>query len=152
EAAFGAIHAPDFDPQKAVVLDNTSAPPPSGPPSLDGQGAQATGVRNLFYTRYSPEDFSVVAVTPAPAYLVLAEVWYPGWRAWVDGVETPIYRANFAFRAVYLATPGEHTVSMRFQPASFRWGLGLTLVTVLGLLGWAVVAGWKKRRRAGQRP
>jgi uncharacterized membrane protein YfhO len=83
-------------------------------------------------------------VTPAPAYLVFAEVWYPGWRAWVDGVEAPIYRANFAFRAVYLATPGEHTVVMRFQPATFQWGLAITILTTLGLLGWS---GWAAYRR-----
>ncbi len=142
EAAFGAIHAPSFDPQGAVVLDSSSAQP--APPALDGEGVDAAGERNLFYTAYSPEDFAVVAVTPAPAYLVFAEVWYPGWRAWVDGVEAPIYRANFAFRAVFLATPGEHTVIMRFQPATFQWGMAITLLTFLGLLGWA---GWAAHRR-----
>jgi hypothetical protein len=150
EAAFGAIHAPSFDPQSAVVLDSssTAAAPPS---ALDGQGAQTAGERNLFYTVYSPEETAVVAVTPAPAYLVFAEVWYPGWRAWVDGVEAPIYLADFAFRAVYLPAPGEHTVVMRFQPATFQAGLALTLLTLLGLMGWSGLTAYRRRLWASAR-
>src|SRR6185503_6510456 len=55
EAAFGAIHAPAFDPQSAVVVDASSAA--AAPPALDGQGARAAGERNVFYTAYAPEEF-----------------------------------------------------------------------------------------------
>lgn len=120
EAAFAAIHAPTFDPARQVVIED-------GPP-LAASAPEAGS--NLYYLRYAPESFSVVAVTPAPAYLVFSEVWYPGWRAQVDEVEVPIYRANFTFRAVRLE-PGEHTVTMWFDPLSFKLGLGLTLLTLV---------------------
>ncbi len=139
EAAFGAIQTPGFDPERAVVLDTTSAaapPPKVGPPPADAP--------TVFYTAYAPEAYSIVARTAAPAYLVLSEVWYPGWRAWVDGVETPVYRANFAFRAVYVPA-GEHTVIMRFDPPAWRIGLTMTLVTLLALAGWALWT-WRRRR------
>jgi hypothetical protein len=128
EEAFGAIHAPHFDPAQAVVVENG--------PALSG--GRQDGASNLYYTGYAPEAYSVVAVTPAPAYLVFSEVWYPGWRAWVDGVEVPIYRANFAFRAVWLASPGSHTVVMRFDPWSWKAGLALTLLTLAGLAACVV--------------
>ena len=145
EAAFGAIHAPGFDPRSAVVLDtlvvvNAAAPAPN----LDGHGALLAGERNLYYTAYAPEEFAVVAVTPAPAYLVLAEVWYPGWRAWLDGIEVPIYRADFAFRAVYLPAPGEHTLVMRFDPWLWKAGLAVTGLTLL-LAAWAGAFAWRRR-------
>jgi hypothetical protein len=127
EAAFAAIHAPDFDPAASVVVEG-SAPAAAG-------GAPA-GASNLYYLAYSPEAYTVVAQNPAPAYLVLSEAWYPGWRAWVDGVETPVYLADFAFRAVYLAAPGEHRIEMRFEPLSFKIGAGITVMTLFGLLGW----------------
>jgi hypothetical protein len=145
ESAFGAIHAPGFDPAVDTVLDTTSAAPP--PAALDGQGARVPGARNLFYTTYAPEAYTIVATTAAPAYLVYSEVWYPGWRAWVDGVEVPIYRADFAFRAVYLSTPGQHTVVMRFEPITWKIGLALTLATLAALAGWGALASQRRGRR-----
>ena len=135
--AFGALHAPQFDPATAVVLDASSALP--APAVLDGTGAQAAGPRNLFYTGYAPEDQTVVVQTPAPAYLVLSEVWYPGWRAWIDGVEVPVYQADLAFRAVFLPQAGQHTVTMRFDPLIWKFGLSVTLATLVLLAAWARV-------------
>ncbi len=48
------------------------------------------------------------------AYLVLSDVLLPGWVASVDGVETPLLRADYAFRALPLAA-GEHDVRMRYR-------------------------------------
>lgn len=145
EAAFGAIHAPDFDPSALVVLDNSvngPAPPLTGPPPA--------GASNLYYLDYQPERFSVVAETSGPAYLVLSEVWYPGWRAWLDDVEVPIYLANFAFRAVYLPTAGTHTLTMRFDPISWKVGLSLTALTLLALAVWAAAGLNTRRARAAR--
>ena len=143
EAAFGALHAPGFNPEQTVILDTTSAdaPPPAGP--------AASEAPTVFYTAYAPEAYTVVARTAAPAYLVYSEVWYPGWRAWVDGVETPVYRANFAFRAVYVPA-GEHTIEMRFDPPAWRLGLTLTALTLLALAAWGAWA-WRTRRRAARK-
>jgi hypothetical protein len=139
EAAFGAIHAPGFDPERTVVLDTTSAaapPPAAGPPAAEPP--------TVFYTTYAPEAYTVVARTAAPAYLVYSEAWYPGWRAWLDGVEVPIYKANFAFRAVAVP-PGEHTIEMRFDPLIWRVGLSITTLTLLALAAWAALA-WRRKR------
>ncbi len=132
EAAFKALHTAGFDLQQQAIVED-------GPPLA---GGAPSGDSNLNYTDYGPEHFSVEALTPAPAYLVFSEVWYPGWRAWVDGVETPVYRANFAFRAVYLAAPGRHAVTLRFDPWSWKIGLAITLLTLAGLAG----AGWWKKK------
>jgi len=142
EAAFAAIHAPDFDPSQSVVAEFLSAPArPAGVP---------TGESNLYYLSYAPESFSIVAVTPAPAYLVFSEVWYPGWRAWVDGNEVPIFRANYAFRGVYLDSAGEHVVTLRFEPLSWMVGLSVTLLTLAGLSigAGAAIYRWGRGRKA----
>jgi len=125
EAAFGAIHASDFDPARSVIVENG--------PTL--AGGAALGATNVYYLDYQPEQFAVIAQTPAPAYVVFSEVAYPGWRAWVDGVEAPVYRANFAFRAIYLAEPGEHHVVLRFEPLSFKIGLSVSVLTMMILIG-----------------
>jgi uncharacterized membrane protein YfhO len=87
----------------------------------------------------------VIATNPAPAYLVFSEVWYPGWRAWVDGQEVPILKANFAFRAVPLPQAGEHVVAMRFEPQSVWAGLSITVITLLALAAYAAYAGLSRR-------
>src|SRR5262249_25047593 len=62
----------------------------------------------------------VVETDPGPAgYLVLADVWYPGWRCTVDGRDVPLYRADFLFRAVELPE-GAREVAFTFEPASYR--------------------------------
>lgn len=61
-----------------------------------------------------------------PGWLVVADTWYPGWQATVDGQETPIYPADGLFRAVQIDA-GRHQVAMRYQPMSFAVGMAITL-------------------------
>jgi hypothetical protein len=64
------------------------------------------------------------------AFLYVSDTWYPGWRAYVDGKETKIYRANLAFRAVEVPK-GKHTVVFKYVPMSFYIGLCLTIIGIL---------------------
>ncbi|MBA7492179.1 hypothetical protein ES702_02728 [subsurface metagenome] len=63
-----------------------------------------------------------------PGFLVLADTFYPGWKASIDGLPTKIYRANFDFRAIILPE-GEHEVEFVYKPLSFRIGKIISLVT-----------------------
>jgi hypothetical protein len=58
----------------------------------------------------------------APGYLVLADIWYPGWQAWVDGEQVELLRANHTFRAVPLDS-GDHVIDMRYRPLAVRVGV-----------------------------
>jgi uncharacterized membrane protein YfhO len=70
---------------------------------------------------------------------VLTDSWYPGWIARVDGIETPIERADYIFRAVRLA-PGEHRVEFEYRPASLQIGALISGVALLALFGVVVVS------------
>ncbi|MFN8524357.1 MAG: YfhO family protein [Chloroflexota bacterium] len=78
---------------------------------------------------YSNEVVELRTVASEPGFVILTDTYYPGWRAYVDGVETPVWRANYLFRGVAIPK-GEHTVELRFEPASIRVGL------VLSAIGW----------------
>jgi len=79
------------------------------------------------------EDRIVVAVEGGSGgELILTDSFYPGWRAWVDGEPVSIRRADEAFRGVPVP-PGTHTVEFRYEPASFRVGLFLSLLTLAAL-------------------
>jgi hypothetical protein len=142
EAAFGALHAAGFDPAAAVVVDASSVPG-GEPAALNGPPAPGG---NLYYLEYSPERQVVAARTEAPAYLVFSEVWYPGWEARIGGQPVPIWRANFAFRAVYLPGAGDYVVTLQFVSPAWRQGAALTGLTLATLAGWGGLA-WRRRRQ-----
>ena len=60
----------------------------------------------------------------------MGDSYYPGWKAYVDGEEKEILRANYLFRSV-LIEPGEHTLRFEYDPLSFKLGLTITLLTIL---------------------
>jgi uncharacterized membrane protein YfhO len=77
----------------------------------------------------------------ANGLLVLSEVYYPGWRAYADGREVPIYQADYVLRAVPLRA-GHHRVEMVFDPLWPKVGLavsGVTLLLAVALIGVAIV-------------
>ncbi|HEX9616379.1 MAG TPA: YfhO family protein, partial [Anaerolineales bacterium] len=92
----------------------------------------------------NPNRLSVSMQASAPGYLVLADVWYPGWQARVDGEPTPVLRANFLFRAVSVPQ-GEHYVELVYRPAWFYLG------ALVSALAWAGAAAFLILRvRPGQ--
>jgi uncharacterized membrane protein YfhO len=87
-----------------------------------------------------PERMVLKVDMAADGLLVLSEVYYPGWRAYADGEEVPIYRADHVLRAVPLRA-GHHRVEMAFDPLWPKVGLavsGVTLLLAIVLIGVAV--------------
>lgn len=134
-AAWEAVHAADFDPANAVVVQG-------GPPLDLDPGESERWIR---YTHFDLNRIALQVYTPLPAYLVLSEVDYPGWQASIDGQPAKIWTANYAFRAIYLE-PGEHQVEMRFAPRSWLLGLALSALTWLGVIGWGLWS-WMRSKR-----
>lgn len=91
---------------------------------------------------------TIRAASPQAGWLVLNDVWYPGWEATVDGVPEPIEIANGAFRAVRLPA-GAHTIEFRYQSTSVQIGLVVTLAAAamlaVGLIG-SIGLAWRRRR------
>ena len=78
----------------------------------------------------------------APGYLVVVEAFHAGWKAFVDGEETGVLRANALFRAVPVGT-GRHQVVFEYRsPAAFRGAMS-TLLTGAAVL--ALAAGRRRR-------
>jgi hypothetical protein len=84
-------------------------------------------------TQYLPNHIDVSIDHPDAGFLVLTDIWYPGWTCQVDGKPTPIYRANFLFRAVALP-PGARQVVFTFAPFSYAVGKMISGLSVLALL------------------
>jgi hypothetical protein len=120
-----------FDPHREILLHNEGDPPPHADPPAPPRPAAAASI-----LRYEARE--VVVEAEGPGYLVLADTWYPGWSAEVDGRPAPVFRANFNQRAVPLPS-GRHQVSFRFEQPSAMIGLtisgsSIALLLFIGLL------------------
>jgi hypothetical protein len=90
------------------------------------------------------EALHLSCVSDAPSYAVLADAWFPGWRATVDGKPAPVLRANLAMRAVPIAA-GTHTVALTYHPAHLHSGAIVSLAAIVTLIGLAIAS---RRRRS----
>ncbi len=118
-ATLDAMKSDTFDPRAVAYVADA-------PPFALGGG---TGGEVAFDAR-TPERIVMTVNAPADELLVTSEVYYPGWRATVDGVETPILRADYAFRAVPVRA-GAHRIEMIFDPWSVKVGIFVSALTVL---------------------
>ena len=82
---------------------------------------------------YKPQEIIIDAKTKTPKMLFLSDNYYPGWHAYVDSKETKIYRANYTFRSIYLPD-GNHTVTFKYDPMSFKIGSITSLLSILTIL------------------
>jgi hypothetical protein len=110
----------------------------------DGGRAGGTGAARL--VSYEPERAVAITSADRTGLLVLTDVYYPGWKASVDGRGVPLERVNYFLRGVAVP-PGAHRVEMRYEPASFRAGWIISLTSALALVA-AVVLGTRRRGRS----
>jgi hypothetical protein len=137
-AAFEALADPAFDPaREAIVAEGEALAGPS----------DFTGTSRI--TLLSPDRVRLDAEASAPALLVLADAYDPGWRATLDGRPAPVVRANVAFRGVRLP-PGRHLVEMAYRPLAVARGLIVSSASLLIVIGVAVARGRGGRRSRGR--
>ncbi len=121
---FDEMKKEEFDPGKLAVIEKEA---PFALSSSDGNVVDLTG--------YELHKISLDAHVKAPTLLVLSEIYFPsGWKAFVDGQETEIFKTNYILRSVFLQ-PGDHKIVFRFNPASFKIGLWMSLGTLMALVG-----------------
>ena len=107
--------------------------------ALCGAGCNETSAVAPIELQSGINDLSLRAELSAPGVLVISETFTPGWRAFVDGVEEPIFHANYLFRGLLL-DKGSHAVRLEYRPPGWRsslWlaGLGALLCLLAALYG-----------------
>lgn len=127
DAALAAVVANGERLDEIVVLEPEGQRPP---PNL-GQAGAAPGT--VAIVSYELNEVTLAADVAAPAFVVLADTYYPGWRAAVDGEAVPVYRANTIMRAVHVPA-GEHTITLAFRPWDFLIGAAVSGLILLGCL------------------
>ncbi len=98
--------------------------------SASAHSRSSEPIRPAKIIKYNPHHVLIRTSTNLPAWLVLTDTYYPGWRACVNGKPTPIAVANYAFRSVPIPA-GEVTISYDYEPATYRLGLFLGLGAIM---------------------
>ncbi len=122
---------PSIDPGHVLLVDADIS-------SFDPEARATVVIRS-----YTPTRIDLASTTQGPQYLFLSDTYYPGWQAFIDGQPSPVLRAHYAFRAVYIPA-GRHDISFQYRPRSLTVGLEISVVSSLVLLVFLVVV--KKRR------
>lgn len=117
-AVVSTVLNPATDLQRTVVLQGS-------PPALDScDGGDAR------ITRYRQTSVVIHSSSPCRAMVILADDWFPGWKAFVDEKPAKIYDAYNVVRGV-VVDAGEHDVVMLYRPASVFTGMALAALGIL---------------------
>ena len=139
-AVAGTLSSGFFDPRHQIVI------------SKDNRLGEDHGLRELTMTNqfshefsadvgvvsYGPNEIMVDTYSGSNAMLFLGEIYYPGWKAYVDGNGVPIYEANMCFRGVAVPS-GNHRILFRFEPLVVHIGAAITSFSSVMVMIWLVV-------------
>lgn len=106
----------------ALDLARTAVMLAADTPALEA----CAGPEEVIVRRPDPSAVVLDSTLRCRGLVVLSDVYYPGWAAWLDGQPAPLYEAYGVFRSV-IAPAGQHRIEMRYQPDAVRRGLILTL-------------------------
>ena len=129
-----------FDPEHSVILASAGIEAP------DSVGSAASFDKaRVEWIHRDANSFQLKVNAPTPGVLVASQIYYPGWKASIDGVSVPVVPANYALAAISLPS-GSHSVRFFYDPASIKIGAtvsALSIVTLAALI-------WFLRRRQGR--
>lgn len=138
--ALERLASADFDPLREVVL-NSDVPVRRS----SGWSAKAD------IQRYENNSVTISAEANGDGFLILADAFYPGWKAYIDGQETPIMRANHFYRAVAVPS-GNHRIEFKYEPLSFKIGAFISILTVVSIIIVSLTVAMRKRQLAPLHP
>jgi uncharacterized membrane protein YfhO len=132
----------EFHPDQEVLLEEESNNPPPSPFSKGGErGINIRGRKELGnqveFISESNNRIDLHVRTKENALLVLSDTYYPGWKAFIDEEKVKIYKADYNFRAIALK-PGEHEIKFVYDPISFKIGMLVSLLTLVGIVVYLI--------------
>ena len=87
-----------------------------------------------------PTLVEIDATLNCSGMLILADTYFPGWSATLDGRPARIWEADGALLVV-VAPCGAHRIVMQYRPRSVWLGLGMTLLGIAGVIALAARRG-----------
>ncbi|GDX64910.1 hypothetical protein LBMAG35_17490 [Chlorobiota bacterium] len=106
-------------------------------PTISLSGSNPDSVKHTIKTvEYGPNQLSYEVETSMNGILCLSEIWYPAWKASIDGKEVDIHRINWSMRGIEVPS-GKHTIVMTYDSKAYAIGSKITYsglgLTILGI-------------------
>jgi hypothetical protein len=131
----GSIQTTDNS-DKLLELINQSdfAPYRTSYTTSSGYTAESTSIKGsndfVDFVNYKNTQVEMKVNTDQEKYLIFSDTYYPGWKAYVDGVQTEIIPVYLSQRAIKVP-PGTHKVEWKFESDSFMWGARISLISIM---------------------
>jgi hypothetical protein len=133
EEILNRLKSPDFPLRDKIVLEEKIPEAVRSRMAIPHRGGSEAQIK-----QYGSQQVEILAEMKSPGFLVLSDLYYPGWNAYVDGKKEKIYQTDYILRSVFL-DEGTHTVKFVYEPSSFRMGVWISgsaaLLIVILLLG-----------------
>lgn len=104
--------------------------------------------------RYGLDEISFRSNNAKDGLAVFSDIYYDkGWKAFVDGKETPIIKADYVLRAIKIPA-GQHNIEFKFHPTSFYTGQTIAMISsllILGLAFGALYSVFRKEKNAAEK-
>jgi uncharacterized membrane protein YfhO len=110
---------------------------------FEGSTGNLQVAANMFWLNVSAKRMSI---------LILQQNFYPGWHAYVDEKETPIFKANMAFMAIDIPA-GDHTIKFCYKPKLIYelWIISSTLLMALAIFLFIDIFLTQRKKRNAKR-
>ncbi len=134
EELLDLLSSKEFDIRKELIL---SCP-------VELQSVSEKSFEKATIIKYTEDLIEIEVNVKTPAMLFLSEIYYPGWKASVDGKPEKIYRANCIFRGVPIRESGKHHIKIYFNPVSYKAGKIISITTIILILCYFSIWIYKK--------
>jgi uncharacterized membrane protein YfhO len=94
--------------------------------------------------KYEAQKVVVKTKSDKEKFLVLGDIYYPGWKASIDGKKTRILPTDFILRGIFVPA-GDHTVEFSYEPKSFYLGLATSILGMVIIFIWGISAWIQKK-------
>ena len=132
----GNVDGQAFDPAAMALVDRADDSP--GLMKVAGDYVRESAAAKL--TGYEADRIELETTNPGEGFLVLSEIYYDGWKAYVDGAAAHIFSTDYTLRGVRVPA-GNHRVEFVYRPRSFRLGaIGFAFGAAVLLIGGLFVS------------
>lgn len=132
-----SIKENQFDPEKIAYVENQDF-------KIDKPGPDAFSK----ITEYKDEYLSADVNASGNNFLFFGTTYMPGWKAYIDGSEVKIYKANHGFQGIVVPA-GKHKVEFIYQPAGFALGKYLSLILNILVIGGVIILVLINKKKEG---
>ncbi len=132
------LYDSSFDYKRKVILEEA--------PGFKPDTAKMDSGWNCSISNYSLNSIQMNVTTPKNGLLVLSEIHFPAWKALVDNKPVPVYRADYALRAIPVEK-GQHSVLCYYSTDVFNKGMIISMVSIIITLFFGIVGFVRKSQK-----